>query len=167
MITGDQIKYLQHNEIDKVKWDACVTNAPNGLVYAYSFYLDHMSKHWDALVLGDYEAVMPLTWNRKYGISYLYQPAFVAGGGVFGSALNERITAKFISAIPKKFQLIEISLNKDNDLNQSIKGALMRQNYVLNLNRSYEQLYSGYRDNVRRNIKKSQQFGCYFEKDIP
>ena len=31
---------------------------------------------WDALVLDDYAAVMPLTWRRKYGTRYLYQPAF-------------------------------------------------------------------------------------------
>jgi hypothetical protein len=51
MTTGNQIKYLQHKEIDKAKWDACITNAPNGLIYGYSFYLDCMAKHWDALVL--------------------------------------------------------------------------------------------------------------------
>ena len=65
MTTGDQIKYLQHKEIDKAKWDACIEQAPNGLIYSYSWYLDAMSKHWDALVLKDYEAVMPLTWNKK------------------------------------------------------------------------------------------------------
>ena len=58
-----------------IKWDNCITNAPNGLIYGYSFYLDHMAKQWDALVLNDYEAVMPLTWNKKYGIN-LFIPAF-------------------------------------------------------------------------------------------
>ena len=67
MTTGNQIKYLQYKEIDKAKWDVCITNAPNGLIYGYSFYLDCMARRWDALVLGDYEAVMPLTWNKKYG----------------------------------------------------------------------------------------------------
>ena len=60
----------------------------NGFIYGYSFYLDHMAKHWDALVSGDYEAVMPLTWNRKYGIYYLYQPFLAAQLGVFGASIN-------------------------------------------------------------------------------
>ena len=66
MEAGNQIQYLSHKEINKTKWDACILNAPNGLIYPYSFYLDHMAKNWDALVFGDYEAVMPLTWNKKY-----------------------------------------------------------------------------------------------------
>ena len=32
------------SEIDKAKWDHCIDNAGNGLIYAYSFYLDHMAK---------------------------------------------------------------------------------------------------------------------------
>ena len=55
MATGNQIKYLQYNELDKVKWDVCINKASNGLIYGYSFYLDNMAKHWDALVLNDYE----------------------------------------------------------------------------------------------------------------
>src|SRR5687768_15177930 len=129
-----QPRYLRRNEIDDELWNRCIDNASNGLVYAYTFYLDHMSKQWDALVLGNYEAVMPLTWNRKYGINYLYQPAFVAASGVFGKIFNETDTAKFIAAIPRKFRLIEISLNKDNEVDSGMDGVLMRNNYVLNLN---------------------------------
>ena len=54
------------------KWDACIEKAPNGMVYAFSYYLNSMAKNWDALVLNDYDAVMPLTWNKKYGMQYLY-----------------------------------------------------------------------------------------------
>ena len=70
------VHYITYQQIDKSKWDNCIDTAANGLVYGYSFYLDAMAKHWDALVLDDYEAVMPLTWNKKYGITYLYQPFF-------------------------------------------------------------------------------------------
>ena len=78
------IRDVLHKEIDFIKWDNCISNAPNGLIYGYSYYLDHMASQWDALVLNDYEAVMPLTWNRKYGIHYLYQPFLTAQLGVFG-----------------------------------------------------------------------------------
>src|SRR5215831_14346953 len=101
------IQYLRHHEIDKEKWDHAISNADNGLIYAYSFYLDQMAKHWDALVLNDYEAVMPLTWNKKFGIYYLYQPAFTACLGIFGNDLTEEIVKEFIQYIPKKFKLIE------------------------------------------------------------
>jgi hypothetical protein len=162
----NQIKYLQHKEIDKAKWDACITNAPNGLIYAYSFYLDAMSKHWDALVFGNYEAVMPLTWNKKYGFYYLYQPAFTASLGVFGKNLNKELIAEFIKNIPAKFKLIEISLNSANIIDDSKTFSLLRSNYILQLNKPYEELYKAFRDNHKRNINKALQLGCSVIKEI-
>src|SRR5678809_1754095 len=104
MSATGQIEYLTHQQIDKAKWDICIDSADNGLIYAYSFYLHHMAKHWDALVLNDYEAVMPLTWNKKYGFYYLYQPAFTASLGVFGKNLTKEIIDDFISMLPSKFK---------------------------------------------------------------
>src|SRR6185369_10170077 len=166
MTIGNQIKYLQHTEIDKAKWDACITNAPNGLIYGYSFYLDCMATHWDALVLEDYEAVMPLTWNKKYGFYYMYQPAFTASLGVFGKNLAREIVADFISMFPTKFKLIEISLNTGNIIGDSKPFSLLRSNYILHLNNSYEELYKTYRDNHKRNIKKAFDLGCKVSKEV-
>jgi len=165
MAENGAIQYLTNHEIDKVKWDECINSASNGLIYAYSFYLDHMSKHWDALVLGDYNAVMPLTWNKKYGTYYLYQPPFIASAGVFGEHITKEITQNFIDVIPSKFKLIEISLNHRNSTDG--KEIVVKNNYILDLNRSYEDIYKSYRDNIKRNIKKSQQAGCYCRTNIP
>ena len=166
MTTGNQIKYLQHKEIDKAKWDACITNAPNGLIYGYSFYLDCMARHWDALVLGDYEAVMPLTWNKKYGFYYLYQPAFAASLGVFGKNLTKEIIEDFANSFPSKFKLVEISLNSGNIINGSKSFSLLRSNYILYLNRPYEEISKTYRDNHKRNIKKAFDLGCKVSKEV-
>jgi hypothetical protein len=166
MTTGNQIKYLQHKEIDKAKWDPCISSAPIRLIYGYSFYLDCLARHWDALVLGDYEAVMPLTWNKKYGFYYLYQPAFTASLGVFGKNLTKEIIDDFVSMIPSKFKLIEISLNSGNVLGDRKSFSLLRSNYILNLNRGYEEIYKAYRDNHKRNISKALQLGCNVSKEI-
>jgi len=154
------IRYVPGDEIDRSKWDRCITEATNGLIYGFSFYLDHMSKHWDALVLNDYEAVMPLTWNKKFAIHYLYQPAFTASLGVFGNNLEESLIEKFIQAIPNKFKLIEISLNHENLLTLPPRFFISRTNYVLPLNATYAELYHQYRENHQRNIQKSKQAGC-------
>ena len=167
MTTGNQIKYLQHKEIDKPKWDACIEQASNSLIYPYSFYLDAMAKHWDALVLNDYEAVMPLTWNKKYGFYYLYQPAFTASLGVFGKNLNKELIDDFIRSIPAKFKLIEISLNAGNITSDPKPFSLLRSNYILHLNKPYEEIYKAYRDNHKRNISKALQLGCSVSKEIP
>ncbi len=166
MTSGNQIKYLKQKEIDKEKWDACINSAINGLMYPYSFYLDCMAKHWDALVLEDYEAVMPLTWNKKYGFYYLYQPAFTASLGVFGKNINENLVKDFLDAIPKKFRLIEISLNHANNYREIINGYYPRSNYMLDLNRPYEEILHGYRENHRRNILKAKESGCRIRREI-
>ncbi|HMK20593.1 MAG TPA: hypothetical protein VK492_20475 [Chitinophagaceae bacterium] len=167
MTTGDQIRYLQHKEIDKAKWDACIEQAPNGLIYSYSYYLDAMSKHWDALILKDYKAVMPLTWNKKYGFYYLYQPAFTASLGVFGKNLTKEIIDDFFNMIPSKFKLVEISLNSGNIIGETKSFSLLRSNYILNLNKLYEEIYKAYRDNHKRNISKALQLGYSVSKEIP
>lgn len=150
---ANDIKYLRREEIDTARWDQCIETAPNGLIYAYSFYLDYMSRHWDALVMGDYAAVMPLTWNRKWGISYLYQPAFTASLGVFGNGLTKDIVLRMFDAIPVKFRLVEIELNKDNLFDLDLQ---QRDNYVLDLDKPYEVLSSNYNENLRRNLKKAK-----------
>jgi lipid II:glycine glycyltransferase (peptidoglycan interpeptide bridge formation enzyme) len=156
------IQYLTRSQIDTVKWDQCINKAENGRIYASSVYLDTMSANWDALVLNDYEAVMPLTWNSKYGIQYLYQPFLAAQLGVFGS---EEVQA-FIEAIPAHFRFIDIYLNSANT--KAVKGdtALLRDNYILDLNHTYEKLFTAYRENIRRNIKKAKQAGCLVQKDF-
>lgn len=160
------IKYLTYGQIDKTKWDACVDNASNGLVYAYSFYLDSMAQHWDALVLNDYEAVMPLTWNKKYGIHYLYQPPFTACLGVFGGQLSAGTVNDFLEAIPPKFKYWDIYLNPGNFFSLADFTLYERMNYVLPLNAPYESLQDNYRDNIKRNIKKSGKLNLVINKNI-
>lgn len=166
MAEESQIKYLTNKEIDWRKWDACIRNAPNGLIYAYSIYLSQMAKQCDALVLNDYDAVMPLTWNKKYGFYYLYQPAFTASLGLFGRNIGEQSVKNFLTSIPSKFRLIEISLNHQNNFPAISNGYYPRSNYILQLNESYEELLKGYRDNHKRNISKAVQAGCRVNKEI-
>ncbi len=161
-----EISYLTYQQIDKEKWDACIDKADSGLIYAYSFYLDAMAKNWDALVLDNYEAVMPLTWNKKYSIHYLYQPAFTACLGIFGKSLAAEMTNKFLKAIPSKFKYWDIYFNPGNLFKLKDFDLYQRMNYVLSLNNSYENLHSAFRENIQRNIKKSEQFQLSINKNI-
>ena len=161
-----EIRYLTYQQIDKIKWDACIDNADNGLVYAYSFYLDAMAKNWDAMVLNDYEAVMPLTWNKKYSIHYLYQPPFTACLGVFGNPLTAEMVNEFLKAIPAKFKYWDIYFNPGNLFKLQDFDLYERMNYVLSLNDSYEKLHDTFRENIKRNIKKSEQLLLNINKDI-
>jgi hypothetical protein len=134
----EEIKYISYASINKEKWNECIDQSANGLIYCYSWYLDAMAQQWDALVLNDYEAVMPLTWNKKYGISYLYQPYFCASLGIFSvQPLTAVLTEQFLKAIPARFRYIDIYLNKGNLF--SVTGFPLTEpiKYVLTLNKSY------------------------------
>jgi hypothetical protein len=123
-----------------------------------------MSKNWDALVLNDYEAVMPLTWNRKYGIKYLYQPFLAAQLGVFGKHVTEDIVGQCCYASQEYFKFIEISLNSGNIFSAPSGFSILRSNYELDLSKSYEILQAGYSENTRRNIRKAEEAGHYLQK---
>ena len=161
-----EINYRTYQQIDKIKWDACIDKAANGLIYGYSFYLDAMAKNWDGLVLNDYEAVMPLTWNKKYGVSYLYQPPFTACLGIFGNSLTAETINSFLNAVPAKFKYWNIYFNYGNFFKLPGFDLYERMNYVLNLSESYEKLYGAYRNNIKRNIKKSEQLQLAVNKNI-
>ncbi|HYC40853.1 MAG TPA: GNAT family N-acetyltransferase [Chitinophagaceae bacterium] len=160
------IKYCRRNEIDIAKWDHCIDTASNGLIYGYSFYLDTMARHWDGLVLNDYEAVMPLTWNRKLGVSYLYQPFATAQLGLFGLNFDEELLRRFFESVPKEFRYWDIYLNRANLFPVPGFPLYQRTNYVLDLSRPYEELKSEYRENIRRNCRRSEQLGCKPVTDV-
>ncbi len=150
--SASDIRFLERNEIDTAKWDRCIENAANGLIYARSFYLDTMAKNWSALVLGDYEAIMPLPWNRKYFIYYLYQPIFTAQLGLFSlNGINDDLIEEFLTLAEKKFAFCEMHLNYYN----KIIGLPFRSNYVLNLNRSYTEIRNEYKKRLLVNLKEA------------
>ncbi|MGE0635569.1 MAG: hypothetical protein AB7G44_17195 [Bacteroidia bacterium] len=151
------IQYLTNENIDRRKWDDCIARSFNGIVYAYSWYLDIVSPEWEALVKDDYKSVMPLTWRRKYGIKYLFQPFYTQQLGVFSTEKSDTyLVQKFLEAIPKPFQFVEISLNTFNHFN--IEDIQVKQSltHELDLIESYENIAKNYSDNLKRNLKKAQ-----------
>ena len=161
------IKYFRNKEIDRRKWDECIQNSFNGIIYAYSWYLDIVCKQWDALIEDDYQRVFPLTLNKKFQISYLYQPFFTQQLGIFSrSLLTPEIIDDFLNAIPSKFKLIEINLNIFNKTsNQKFK---IKENltHELDLINPYENLLKEFSLNTKRNIKKAVDSGINIKKNV-
>lgn len=158
------IRYLKHKEIDKAAWDRCISASPNGVLPVISWYLDILAEDWDALVLDDYKAVMPLIFRRKYGIFYLYQPPFIQQTGVFGIvSLSAGLINEFVKAIPAKFLLREITFNYLNQLSDAGKHWSRKRNYILELLPGAECICQTYSENTRRNIAKALKSGLNAE----
>lgn len=167
MNTGNQIRYIEHRNIDKAKWDACITAAPNGIIYAYSFYLDLIAKNWDALVLGDYEMIMPLPWKRKFGLSYIYIPMFASPLGIFGKNISSLLMAEMLTRIPKQFRLCDLNLNVDFTPVDNSYIIKKRVNHVFSLHKNYDSLFSAFRSSYKQIINKGTAAGCRIKKNIP
>src|SRR6478609_7447826 len=148
------IRYLTHDEIDQTKWDQCIEQSANSMVYAYSWYLNTLAAGWHALVMDDYDAVMPLTQNSKLFIHYLYQPFFTQQLGMFFKRPESVVRLPdFIKAIPQHYRFIDINLNEQNILPED--GPIhfrKRKNLVLNLNHTYEHLHKHFDDHCQRNL---------------
>jgi hypothetical protein len=162
------IQHLTHEQIDKTKWDLCVQQCTNVLPYAFSWYLDRVSPGWEALVSGDYESVMPLTWKKKWGIKYLYQPFFTQQLGVFfKSKETQQEVIHFIRAIPKSYRFIDIHLNSENHFEHLDFKLRKRKNYILQLNKPYDKIAKGYDKHCLRNVKKAKRFNHFIKPAEP
>jgi len=157
------IHHLKRSQIDEVKYNNCIKKAVNSRIYAYTWYLDIVADNWDALILNDYEAVMPLPWRSKYFIKYVYPPAWTQQLGVFSQGvISEELILRFIKTIPSKFRKITIQFNSGNNLS-SVKTE-KRVNYILPLNESYEDLFMNYRRDRKNRIIQSQKRNLKLER---
>jgi len=159
------IRYIKRHDLDVNKYDNCINYAVNSRIYAYSWYLDIVADNWDALVLNDYEAVMPLPWRSKYFIKYVYPPVWTQQLGVFSKyKIESNLIKEFISSIPKKFKKITIQFNSENDL--SLFKIEKRVNYVLNLNKAYSDIFLNFRKGRKSSIKQGLKVGNII-KEVP
>lgn len=163
-----KVTYIRNSQIDRKRWDACITQSVNGIAYGYSWYLDVVCEGWDALIMDNYSAVMPLTHGRKFGVSYLYQPFFTQQLGVFATVIpSGGLVQQFLEAIPLKYKLVDISLNTYMD-SKSIVGfeKEKRQTYQVDLVQSYPRLYQKYSKNTQRNLAKAIALGVSVVKGL-
>jgi len=153
------IQFLEHHQIDKAKWDECIRRSEHGIVYACSWYLDIVSPGWLALITEDYQAVFPLTWRKKYGVHYLFQPFFTQQLGVFSATKKntEKLVQSFINSIPKKFRFFEIQVNHANTVPLEKVNTTERLTHHLDLSSSYEKIQQGYSENLVRNIRRAEK----------
>lgn len=158
------IRYVQRKDIDTQKWDHCVKNASCTLPYALSEFLDcTCSKQWAALVADNYQAVMPLPYKSKLGISYVFQPFLSQQLGIYAQeSLSEHQVERFIQAIPHSFSYIDTFLNYTNPK----QHRSTRCNLILSLNAPYNELQSHYSNNAKRNIQKAVKCNLSIEWDV-
>ncbi|MEO7445273.1 MAG: hypothetical protein ABIT96_09735 [Ferruginibacter sp.] len=165
MPASNMVRLIPYSEIDKTKWDECIRKSQNALIYGYSYALDCLAMNWDGIVEGEYDAVMPVTWKRKYGIRYLYQPMFLQQGGIFSpSIISEATTRAVYKLLIKHFQFCEIHLNYKSPVikMENIKQE-PRQNFILPLNKNHDEISSRFSKNAAAELRRLQKFHLGYE----
>jgi len=161
-----QLKYIPNADIDSEKWDRCIKGADNSRVYAFSWFLERTTENWDALVWGDYEFVMPLTLNRKWGFSYLYQPTFCQQLGIFPKPPVD-ILQQFADILTKKFRFIQIQVTPQINPECFSQFVIAEKvNLILPLISPYPELVLQYTQNAKRNIAKAKKEGVSIVKGL-
>ena len=160
------IRFLSHQKIDRDKWDKCINNSSNALVYVLSWYLDIVSPGWAALVEDNYKSVFPVAYNRKYGISYIRQPHFTQQLGVFApDSISAGLLRVYLDTLSSQFKFIEMNLNTANNFTSKDFKIAERLTHHLSLQPDYESLRKHYSENSIRNIAKAHKSGVTLDLD--
>ena len=151
------IRFLKHSEIDPEKWNQAVRNSLSSNVLAEYELLNLLTDGdtWHALVENDYEAVMPLPTRKKGVLKYVYTPFFLPQMGLFSEhEITPQKVADFLYEISRHYVLADVLMNEKTE---SGHGDHEFVSHSLSLNLAYNELYSQFHENTRRNIKAAQK----------
>lgn len=143
------IRIVKRQDIDPRQWDILLEQSHFAHPCLRSAYLDIVCPDWCALVMGDWDAAVPVATKRKFGVKYAYQPAFVQQMGCISR--DSIAIDPFISVLKKEFSLIEITGNESDIF--AGKQAL-RRNFCLDIGQQYAEIRAGYTEYALQNIKK-------------
>lgn len=159
------IQILPSNKIDSNRWNKCIAQSDNALIYADYFFLSNLCDHWSGLIIGDYKTIMPLPWRNKWGIRYFYAPAFIQQLGLFGDLSNLPIS-NILNTLKEFARFGDLFFNYQNsEILNKIK-CFPKTNYILNLNQSYPQIHARYSHDLIKNLQKSEKRNLTYKNDV-
>lgn len=154
-LCSTDIAILPAIKLDKAKWDHCVFSDPHGSFFAAHDYLSYMAPGWGGLVLNDYQAVLPIIYNSKFGIKYMTGLPFVKQLGLMGDWQPSHKEAVF-NTIHRFAKYGDICFNQNNGALVD-RSACAQPNYELDLNQGYVDIYNGYHKTLRKRLRRISQ----------
>ncbi|MFY7671347.1 hypothetical protein ACOSP6_09720 [Tenacibaculum sp. MEBiC06402] len=147
------IRVVPRKKIDIEKYDDCIANSLQSNIFGFSWYLDIVADNWTALVLDDYEAVMPIPWRKKFFIKYTYQPYWVIQLGIYSKNIVDE--NEFLIELFSEFKYTSLRMNHYNAFSMFHSYQIQKKIQILNLNIPYERLFASYNRNRKRELKKA------------
>ncbi|MEH0158308.1 hypothetical protein V6R21_29905 [Limibacter armeniacum] len=163
------IRYYKNEEIDREKWDKCICDSSQFVIYAMSWYLDACEHTWDALIEegeGNYISVMPFHVRKKYGIRYIHQDPMCDQLGFF-SIKGSDVEVHFIAWLSKQKYVALYQFNVENS-NSSLQyfDTISTCTHYLELNQPYKEIRKRYSKGRKSALKKSLR-RCQWLTDYP
>ena len=150
------MELLNNAFIDHSRWDRCIDRSLNGNIYGLSWYLDITCPDWEALIEGDYKAVMPLPVTSARRRKTLAQPPFTWQLGIYSNSIMDRdMVDLFISQLPPSYRIRILDLNK---LNSPVPDSYRHhtlEHVELDLIPSYERIREHYDNSLARRLDES------------
>ena len=81
-------------------------------------------------------------------------PFLCAQLGIFGKDIDIEISKAFLKNIPSRFKYWDIYLNHQNILHLKDFNISLRNNFILKLSPSYDELYKNYRKIYKETLKR-------------
>lgn len=155
----DKLRKIKRKSLDIEKYSKALDNSLNYRIYAEYWYLDILTNgKWECWIYGDYEAIMPVPLQFKFGIKFVLQPIYCQQLGVFyKEEISDELFKEFENKI-HKYRVRSYHFNEENTERYNPEGE-KRVNYILDLNRPYDEIYSSYKKNRRRDIRKAERLG--------
>jgi hypothetical protein len=152
-----KLSYIEHKELDFDRWDRCVASCEHPQPYGFSWYLNWLSPKWDGIVYGDYEVVLPVFPQKKWGITFTTRPYGTQAIGPFSTIpLAAEWIEHFVKFAMQHFDYGEFFLSSTTPLpaNWSAKSY---SNFVLSTREEYPELANRYSSQIKRNLKTAQK----------
>jgi hypothetical protein len=147
-----------------------VKDSINESPLVYSEVLNIISPLWEGVVVGDYEAVMPLPVQERLGYKLIQMPGDVQNFGLF-SPVKELLDIDFDMFLAKefnKFRFISYSFVFENSYFEESNKIKKRTTYFIDLEKSYEDIYNNYTKSHRKNLRRfSRNDLTIFESNDP
>lgn len=144
------IKIIKYNEIDFDQYSRLLEKAIQNTDYADHQFLDIVSnRQWFLLVYGNYEAIMPVSYVRKYGFTFVLMPKLCQQLGVFSEKDDPKINQKFYDFLDQNFLVAIYAFNGDNQFLQQVQK---KSSYLIQKN-DYSTVKKNYSTHRRRNVR--------------
>jgi hypothetical protein len=157
----NDLQIVQRKDINEKAWNELISNSPQGVLYALTWYLDVVSPNWQAIVYapkGQYTIVMPLPIRQKYGLNFVQQPLFCQQLGVFSlEKVAIEVLDVFIQKLVQSYQWVSwYCFNTDNptSTNLPIKQTIFTTHHLA-LYQKAEKNIEKYNRDRKMNLKRA------------